>query len=121
MKLRKEAGIARSRAAVLVPPTRFSEMLPINDIKSRQLPDEPGLYVLSEKRRRKLYAGETHSLRRRLKRSHLNAWEEVGDSIFLQTLPMDSVTAKYLDWQCCLVKRFKRPRFNYCPVKRTAS
>ena len=123
LKLRKEAKSARSRAAVLTPPSRFSEMLPIGDLNARRLPKGPGLYVLSENRARKLYVGETLDLRNRLtlKRSQVNAWLTFADSILVQTLPMDHQTAGNLAWQSCMVKKFKHhPRLN-CFELRSAS
>lgn len=113
LKLRKQAKIARSRAAVLTPPSRWGEIRPLSDLQFRKLPNKPGLYVLSESRTRKLYAGETLGLRNRLtmKRSQLKAWAKMADSVLVQTLPMDGLAAGNLAWQSCLVKKFK-PRLN---------
>ena len=94
-------------------------MVPINEIKSRNLPHKPGLYVLSEniKRTRNLYVGETLNLQSRFTRERLRAWSGVSDSIFVQTLPMDHSAAGNLAWQSCLVKKFK-PRLNCFQLSR---
>ncbi len=123
LKFRKKAENVRSRAAVLMPPSRFGEMLHIHDLSPRALPDHPGLYVLSEEgRNRKLYVGETLDLRRQFtpKCGQVKAWATVSDlEILVQVLPMDYSTAGKLTWQSCIVRRkFKRrPRLNYCPLR----
>jgi len=113
LMLRKEAKNARSRAAVLTPPSNFTESVPIADLKASKVADKPGLYILSDHSQNKLYAGETLGLRNRLrlKRGQLKAWGKVADSIFVQTLPMENLTAGKLAWQSCIVKKFK-PRLN---------
>ena len=121
LMLRKEAKTARSRASVLTLPSRFSEMVPLRELKARDLPDKPGLYVLIEENSQKLYAGETLDLRSRLmlKRGQSDAWEKYADSVLVQTLPMDCLTAGRLAWQSCLVKEFE-PLLN-CFELRSAS
>lgn len=125
LKLRKEAKGARSRAIVLTPPRRFGAMVPMHELATRNLPDEAGVYVLSEdpKRTRNLYVGETLNLRNRLalNRRRVNAWREFSPShsILVQMLPMDCSAAGRLAWQSCLVRKFK-PRLN-CFELRPAS
>ncbi|MDI6448638.1 DNA-methyltransferase [Anaerobaca lacustris] len=125
LKLRKEAKDARSRAIVLKLPHRFGVTVSIEELTARSLPEEAGLYVLSEdsKRSRNLYVGETLNLRSRLtlNRRHVNAWRELSPSpsIFVQMLAMDCTTAGKLAWQSCLVKKYK-PRLN-CFELRPAS
>ncbi len=117
LKIRKEAKYARSRATILTAPSRFSKMLRIDELDVRGLPNEPGLYVLSEnqKRTRNLYVGETLDLRSRLKlslkRAQMKEWFGFSESVFIQTLQMDHSTAGRLAWQSCLVEKFK-PRLN---------
>ncbi len=117
LKIRKEAKYARSRAAVLKVPSRFSKMQRIDEFVARELPNTPGLYLLSEneKRTRTLYVGETLDLRSRLslslKRPQIKEWLKLSDSIFIQTLQLDPSAAGRLAWQSCLVKKFK-PRYN---------
>jgi DNA modification methylase len=125
LKLRKEAKYARSRATILKPPDRlFGEMLPIDELGTETLPEEPGLFVLSEdeNRIRNLYVGETLDLRGRFTCSRTKAWwrnQPFPDSIFVKTLAMDWSTAGKLAWQSCLVRKFK-PRLN-CFELRSAS
>lgn len=121
LKFRQEAKNARCRAAVLTPPSCFGETVPIADLKARNLPDKPGLYVLRESQTQMLYAGETLDLRNRLtlKCNQREAWENIADSIVVQTLPMDGLTAGNLAWQSCLVNEF-RPRLN-CLELRSAT
>ncbi|MCH8828608.1 MAG: site-specific DNA-methyltransferase [Planctomycetes bacterium] len=122
LRLRKEAKKARSRAAVLSPPRRFGEMIPVQDLKSKDLPKQPGLYLLSENRSRKLYVGETINLRRRLAlqfgKEQLQEWSQIARSVFIQTRPLESAKTGNLAWQSCLVKKYKqRPRLNYFELR----
>ncbi len=112
LTLRKTAHMARSRAAVLTPPSRLGKMVPIEELNSKSLPSKPGLYVLSE-HTRKLYVGQTPDLRSRLTlhRCQVDAWSRFSDAIVVQTLPLDYATAGRLAWQSCLVKKYK-PRLN---------
>jgi DNA modification methylase len=125
LKLRKEARYARSRAMILKPPDRFfGKMLPIDELGAKNLPEKPGLFVLSEdeNRTRNLYAGETLNLRRRFTCRRTKAWwrnEPFPNSIFVKTLAMDWSTAGKLAWQSCLVRQFE-PRLN-CFELRSAS
>ena len=65
--------------------------------------------------------GETLDLHNRLKRRQINAWLTFADSILVQTLPMEHLTAGKLAWQSCVIKKFKRrPRLN-CFELRSAS
>ncbi len=110
LKLRKEAKYARSRAAILTPPTRMGKKVPIKEMEMNKLSHEPGLYVLSE-RTRKLYVGETLDLSGRFTTECCQAWTNDFKPVFVQTLAMDPTPAGRLAWQSCLVKKLK-PRFN---------
>ena len=121
LRLRKVAKQARSRAAVLIPP-RLGRMMPLEEFQPKTQPDCSGLYLLSENRSRKLYAGETMSLRRRLTlqfgRKQRAAWSRISETLLIQVLPMDSSAAGKLAWQSCLVRKFKeRPRLNYFELR----
>lgn len=122
LKLRKEAKFARSRSALLTPPTRFSEKLPIDLLNAQDLPSGPGLYILSENRNRKLYVGETLDLRSRLsmRPGQLEAWLTCAESIEVQTLAMDHRTAGKLAWQSCMVKKHE-PRLNSFELRSATS
>lgn len=113
LKIRKEASFARIRAAALAPPAKFGESQPIEDLRTENVPDTPGLYVLSESETGNLYAGETQDLRRRLdvNQNQSAAWKKIAQSIHVQTLPMESLAAGNLAWQSYIVSRFQ-PRLN---------
>ena len=114
LKLRKEATDARGRASVLTAPTRFGKMEPLESIDVNELPAGPGLYLLSESTRRKLYAGETQDLRSRLSldQKQCDEWLNLSDKVLVQFISMDHTGAGRLSWQSCLVKKHK-PRLNY--------
>jgi site-specific DNA-methyltransferase (adenine-specific) len=121
LRLRKEAKQARSRAAVLIPP-RLGPMMPLEEFQPEAQPACSGLYLLSESRSRKLYAGETMNLRRRLTlqfgKKQKAAWSRISETLLIQVLPMDSSAAGKLAWQSCLVRKFKeRPRLNYFELR----
>ena len=119
LKIRKEAKYARSRAAVLTPPSRLGRGIPIEELKTEKLRRAPGLYVLGDsERRQKLYVGETLDLRGRFTQKRRRAWSSVSNSIVVQTLPMDHSAAGKLAWQSCLVKKFK-PRLNCVELSRS--
>ncbi len=117
LQLRKQAKAARSRAAVLAAPDRLGKAVAIDKPGVPDLPEGPGLYVLSEDpaSQRNLYVGETLNLRGRLTldQDRLEAWRACSPSrsIFAQTLAMDFSGAGRLAWQSCLVKKLK-PRLN---------
>jgi DNA modification methylase len=122
LRLRKEAKQARSRAAVLSPPSRIGEMIPLEELAVDDLPEAPGLYILSESRTSKLYVGEALNLRRRLSRQFGEQqrveWSRLTSSVLVQTLPIDHAAAGRLAWQSCLVRKYKqRPRLNYFELR----
>jgi site-specific DNA-methyltransferase (adenine-specific) len=121
LKLRKEAKKARTRAAaLLVPPKRFREVIPLNELASSDLTTKPGVYLLCDKKR-KLYAGETLNLQNRLRMNEeqLTTWEDLGKSIVARILPMESLGSSRLACQSYLVNEFK-PQLN-CSELRSAS
>ena len=118
LRLRKHAKKARTRAAVLKAPKQFSAMIPANELDIDKLPEVPGLYLLSESPKSKIYVGETLNLRRRLDLQfapfQLNVWSQLSKDVLVQTLPMADSNAGMLAWQSCLVRKYKkRPRLNY--------
>lgn len=118
LRLRKEAKKARTRAAVLKAPKHFGPMIPVDDLDTDKLPEVPGLYLLSESAKNKIYVGETMNLRRRLDLQfapfQISTWAQLSKSILVQTLPMADSSAGMLTWQSCMVRKYKRrPRLNY--------
>lgn len=117
LKLRKQAKVARSRGAVLVPPTRLGPMLSVEEIDFEALPDKSGVYLLTEKKSNRLYVGETCDLRRRLQRQfggpqQLQVWRGISSSLKLQTFCVEELATQSLAWQSCLVRKYK-PKLNY--------
>ena len=116
LKLRKEAKFARGRAEILTPP-RFADSVPIDESVINNLPNESGLFVLSESSGRELYAGETLDLRKKMSMilAQLDEWSMVSDSLFVQTLELDHRAAGRLSYQTCLIRKKcqTRPKLNY--------
>lgn len=112
LKLRKEAKTARGRSAILKAP-KFSNMIPLESVKANTFEKTCGLYVLSESKTKTIYAGETLNLSRRVTalKKNKKAWNNVADSVFVQAIPLDYLSAGNLAWQSCLVKKLK-PRLN---------
>jgi site-specific DNA-methyltransferase (adenine-specific) len=126
LKLRKEANNARTRGAQLkFPKARFErERVPLKTAEENQLPAERGVYLLSDESGERLYAGETLSLRDRLRHHRSNAGlKELAkhshvsmDAIHVQAVPLPSTTASMLAWQSCLLTRSKGARLNYAEL-----
>ena len=121
LKLRKEANVARGRGQVLSPPSALGKTIALSDLKLDDLPDEPGVYVLTEHDGSELYAGETRNLRGRLAVGIQQAaeWSRFDEAIQVQACPLDPTPAGNLAWQSCLVsKKFdKRPKLNYAKLR----
>ena len=92
LRLRKEAKKARSRAAVLTAPKRFSEKTPIAELQIEDLDETPGLYLVSDGPS-ELYVGEAANLRRRLGLQfaprQIEHWAQMAKSLTIQTLVLD--------------------------------
>jgi len=115
LKLRKQAKLARSRGAVLVPPVRLGRETPLKDLDLGKLPAEGGVYLVTGGKSR-LYAGETLNLRERLasqfQADRRAAWKSLPGPLLLRTYPTGAAAAEMLAWQACLVRKY-RPRLNY--------
>jgi excinuclease UvrABC nuclease subunit len=65
-------------------------MMPLEEFQPDALPDCSGVYLLSESRSRKLYAGETMNLRRRLTlqfgKKQRAAWSRISETLLIQVL-----------------------------------
>jgi excinuclease UvrABC nuclease subunit len=113
--LRKQAKLARSRGAVLVPPTRLGRETPLESLDFGKLPSEGGVYLVTGGKAR-LYAGETLNLRERLASQfggeRRAAWGSLPGPLHLRTYPIGAAAAEMLAWQACLVRKY-RPRLNY--------
>lgn len=117
LKLRRQARLARSRGAIRKPPRQLGKMIPVQEIEEPDLPDSSGVYVLSENGSSKIYVGKALNLRNRLssqfrKSEVLKAWNDIADSLQLQTFVTELAAAEMLAWQSCLVRKYE-PRLNF--------
>jgi site-specific DNA-methyltransferase (adenine-specific) len=121
LKLRKEANTARGRGHVLTPPARLNRELLLHELNLNDLPDRPGVYILSDRHGTELYAGETRNLRQRLTLGQQQAevWSNISSDIRVQVCALDLSPAGHLAWQSCLIsKQFpQRPRLNYSKLR----
>jgi site-specific DNA-methyltransferase (adenine-specific) len=115
LKLRKQAKFARSRGAVLVPPSRFGRETPLAELDPRKIPPRPGLYLISGGTSR-LYVGESLNLQSRLARQFAagrrEVWKRFSRPLFVRSCGAPVEPAQMLAWQSCLVRKY-RPRLNY--------
>jgi hypothetical protein len=115
LKLRKQAKLARSRGAVLVPPSRLGKEMPIEGFDAGDLPNAPGVYLITGGRSR-IYVGETLNLRERLEvqfaGERRQTWNRMPRPLALRTFVTQTAPAEMLAWQSCLVRKYK-PRLNY--------
>ena len=118
LKIRKQAKVARSRAAVLKDSLkqnslRFGKMERIEDLTCNMIPKAKGLYLLSQSNSKRLYAGETFDLRRQLMtiKKRRKAWKNHADELFVQTLTKDYQEQGNLAWQS-YVSHQKKTRLN---------
>jgi len=115
LKIRKQAKTARSRGAVLVPPSRLGKQMSIDELDPERLPAAPGAYLVTGGKTR-LYAGETLNLQSRLlTQFHADrraAWSELARPLVIRTFRTESAAADMLAWQSCLVRKYQ-PRLNY--------
>jgi len=117
LKIRKQAKVARTRAAVLTPPSRLGPPIAIEELRTNELPKQSGVYLISNAQSHKLYVGETLNLRRRLskqfgKKKLRKNRSAASEQIFVRLYPTNTEAAEMLAWQSCLVKKYK-PRLNY--------
>ena len=121
LKLRKEAKLARGRAAVLRPPSAVAPPATLEDIVKDSPTDQPGLYILSDDSQQEFYIGETLDLSRQLRQvsDQSKAWNTLSDSVLVQTIPMDHTSAGRLAWKSCLISKQLEhcPRLNYFELR----
>ncbi len=121
LKLRKEAKFARGRAAILRPPNMLAAATPLADSTSDQLPEKPGLFILSDESSQEFYVGETLDLRRQLRqiREQSEQWAAHSAPDFVQAIPLDHSSAGRLAWKSCLIsKKLEHcPRLNYFELR----
>ncbi len=122
LKLRKQAKLARSRGSVLDPP-RMSKMQSVEDYLATDVPQQPGVYVITGKAKHKLYVGEALNLHTRLTAqfgdadAHAN-WTSFSKTLTIQTFRTETAPAEMLAWQSCLIDRYN-PRLNFHELRTT--
>jgi site-specific DNA-methyltransferase (adenine-specific) len=115
MKLRKTAKVVRVRASLLTD-ARLRREVALDRRGMAQLPDQPGIYVVSGAADGKhLYAGEAANLRRRLCNQFGPAtrplWKRCAESLTARYFPTACACTDRLAYQRRLVARH-RPMFN---------
>lgn len=123
LKLRKEAKLARLRAAALSPPPRLGRRFPLEEFDPAAVPATSGVYVVGGMRRGVLYVGEALDLRSRLARqfdqSQRPLWQAEaqrcrlgGERLTMQVRPIVARPGEILAWQQCLIGKYA-PRLNF--------
>lgn len=116
LKLRKEAKFARARAERLrgETPTNFSKPKLISEIDWNDLPEEAGLYLVSNKSKtQNYYAGSTLNLRKRLSDQFrfdvLDIWNQATGKkdLTLRFAASNSSSPELLAHQCLLVSEYQ--------------
>lgn len=104
-------------SAVLAP--RFSGRyhVAIDELDLKALPDQPGVYLLTDDDANKIYAGEALNLRDRLtaqfgKRNVRKSWVQLCDTLRIQTFLTEASASDMLAWQSCFVSKYK-PKLNF--------
>jgi site-specific DNA-methyltransferase (adenine-specific) len=119
LRLRKQAKMARTRAAVLDFRQRSPARIPVDALEVEQVAATAGVYFVSDEQDRKIYVGETLNLQARLTKkfaSGTDAWNQIAGvelPLYVQTLPVETGPAGHLTWQSFMVQRYGRPRLNY--------
>lgn len=124
LKLRKQAKTARSRGAVLVPPTRLGKKTQVEQQDWSATSEGPGVYVVSDERSRNLYVGEALNLRSRLSAQFgdpqvRDSWSRYCQSPQVQTLATETTPSEMLAWQSCFVEKY-RPLLNFHELRCTS-
>jgi site-specific DNA-methyltransferase (adenine-specific) len=116
IKLRNATKQARNRSSVLEAPPRLGKKKSISDLDFAELPEEPGIYLLSAEGSNRLYVGETLNLRNRLtnqfSKQTRKTWKKLSKSLRIQTYLTCHEPADVLAWQCCLARKYK-PSLNF--------
>ncbi len=109
LKIRKQARVARTRAASLNAKLRFPNAKLIQKIDPSTAPQTQGLYLISGSRTRTLYAGETFDLCSQIAslKENVEAWSSITGTALIQYLPSDIQDAGNLTWQSYLISKKK--------------
>ncbi|HEY5315384.1 MAG TPA: DNA methyltransferase [Pirellulales bacterium] len=108
LKLRKIAKVVRARAR-LITDARLGQAVTLDDAASNQLPDLPGVYVVSTSGEQSLYAGEASNLRDRLRKQFgsqtQNLWQAWSGPLTARFVPTTCPSSTRLAYQRRLVIR----------------
>lgn len=113
LKLRKEARVARTRGATLLPEKlSVAATVAANNLKTADLPQVSGVYRVRAESRGVVYIGETLDLQTRLTQFPVAAgWLEVSEPLQIELMPTGDSPAELLAWQSRLA-RHHRPCWN---------
>lgn len=120
LKLRKQAKLARVRAATLSPPTRFGPRTSLDEFDPASVAEEPGIYLVGKRRGGQLYVGESLNLRARLTEQFADGrdevWRALADryaidprQLSVQVHRIPARAGEMLAWQRRLVEKFQPP------------
>jgi site-specific DNA-methyltransferase (adenine-specific) len=115
LQIRKQAKLARSRGASLVPPKHLGAVSGIDELDLGRVPPGPGVYLLRGDPDM-LYVGETLDLHKRLASQFGDGqkplWSQFSPILSLQFFRTETLPTEMLSWQSCLVEKFK-PSLNF--------
>ncbi len=112
LKIRKQAKTARNRAILLKAPSRLGKPHPLDAVTGDEL---PAVYLLTHSdTKKRIYAGETLNLARRLTNHQAAAtgWKAWSDDFTVQVYRTDIKPGDMLAWQSRFVQKYS-PRLNY--------
>lgn len=119
LRLRKEAKLARTRAAALELPAKLSDPLLVTQACWQQLPPQAGVYIVSAggAAKQQLYVGESLNLQQRIKRKFatttlLQRWQSWSPELEIRTFTAAHDPTHLLGYQSLLVAKHK-PLLNF--------
>lgn len=109
LMVHQQTKFAKTRGSALTAPSKFGKLIPLQQIDLKSLDTVPGVYLLHQGDKTKLYAGETLNLPRRI-----TSLQETttSDDLQIRIFPTQSTAADMLSWQSCFIKKHK-PILNY--------
>jgi len=134
LKIRDQAETARCQGEILYN-ARGSQLkrllrkqMPISKLTTtereatiqKEIPEQPGIYLIVGKKDEILYAGETSNLKQRLLAQsnsfQSSYWQEMTDDLSIKYGTVETDDLTNLAWQGCLAKKYK-PVLNYHKIK----
>ena len=115
LKIRKQACDAMAHASSLAVPSKLGKAIHLAKLTKRDVPNSPGVYLLSSAKSRRLYAGGSVDLRTRLAKQFAarpkQHWRKMFDPLTIQFFPVVIRPYEALSWQSCFVSKF-HPELN---------